>query len=377
MKPSKPVILTGVRANNNIHIGNYFGAILPIINMAKRRSDEYDINLFIPDLHSFTTPIDHSKLYDSILNNARVYTAAGLPLDNPSIHLYRQSRISAHSELAWILDCFTGFGEMSRMTQFKDKSRKFIDSKMPEDELTNEQKAWDTIHTNVSVGLFNYPVLMAADILLYGATYVPVGDDQTQHLEFTRDIAERMNRKFGERMYCKFVDLFIVPKPVIQQHQFFGKDQGLRIKDLVNPAKKMSKSDESGKGIIFLSDDPKSAHKKIMSATTDSIGKVQYDKENQPGVSNLLEILTLVRQDAGREVTLEQTANEYFGMDRYGDFKRIVADEVAEFLENFQNRLAAVDERAIEEKLTSSEKDMNVVANETLYRVQKAVGLRK
>ena len=374
---NKPVILTGVRANNNIHIGNYFGAILPIINMAKRRSDEYDINLFIPDLHSFTTPIDHSKLYDSILNNARVYTAAGLPLDNPSIHLYRQSRISAHSELAWILDCFTGFGEISRMTQFKDKSRKFIDSKMPEDELTNEQKAWDTIHTNVSVGLFNYPVLMAADILLYGATYVPVGDDQTQHLEFTRDIAERMNRKFGERMYCKFVDLFIVPKPVIQQHQFFGKDQGLRIKDLVNPAKKMSKSDESGKGIIFLSDDPKSAHKKIMSATTDSIGKVQYDKENQPGISNLLEILTLVRQDAGREVTLEQTTNEYFGMDRYGDFKRIVADEVAEFLENFQNRLAAVDERAIEKKLASSEKDMNVVANETLYRVQKAVGLRK
>ena len=366
---NKPVILTGVRANNNIHIGNYFGAILPIINMAKRRSDEYDINLFIPDLHSFTTPIDHSKLYGSILNNARVYTAAGLPLDNPSIHLYRQSRISAHSELAWILDCFTGFGEMSRMTQFKDKSRKFLDSKITKGEMSDEQRIWDTIDRNISVGLFNYPVLMAADILLYGATYVPVGDDQTQHLEFTRDIAERMNRKFG--------DLFIVPKPVIQQHQFFGKDQGLRIKDLVNPAKKMSKSDESGKGIIFLSDDPKSAHKKIMSATTDSIGKVQYDKENQPGISNLLEILTLVRQDAGREVTLEQTASEYFGMDRYGDFKRIVADEVAEFLENFQNRLAAVDEQAIEEKLASSEKDMNVVANETLYRVQKAVGLRK
>ena len=390
MKPSKPVILTGVRANNNIHIGNYFGAILPIINMAKRRSDEYDINLFIPDLHSFTTPIDHSKLYDSILNNARVYTAAGLPLDNPSIHLYRQSRISAHSELAWILDCFTGFGEMSRMTQFKDKSRKFIGNKMSEDTTVDHRNISEIIqsntsahllnspmlmalekvtYNNASVGLFNYPVLMAADILLYGATYVPVGDDQTQHLEFTRDIAERMNRKFG--------DLFIVPKPVIQQHQFFGKDQGLRIKDLVNPAKKMSKSDESGKGIIFLSDDPKSAHKKIMSATTDSIGKVQYDKENQPGISNLLEILTLVRQDAGREVTLEQTANEYFGMDRYGDFKRIVADEVAKFLENFQNRLAAVDERAIEEKLASSEKDMNVVANETLYRVQKAVGLRK
>ena len=369
MKPSKPVILTGVRANNDIHIGNYFGAILPIVDMAKRRSADFDINLFIPDLHSFTTPIDHGKLYDSILNNARIYTAAGLPLDNQAIHLYRQSRVPAHSELAWILDCFTGFGEMSRMTQFKDKSRKFIDSKIPEDELTNEQKAWDTIHTNVSVGLFNYPVLMAADILLYGATYVPVGDDQTQHLEFTRDIAERMNHKFG--------DLFVVPKPVAQQHQFFGKDQGLRIKDLMNPTKKMSKSDDSGKGVIFLGDDPEVAHKKIMSATTDSLGKVQYDRENQPGISNLLEILTLVRQDTGRDVSLEQTISEYAGMERYGDFKRIVADEVAEFLANFQARLAAVDEQAIERKLESSERDMNVVANETLHRVQTAVGLRR
>lgn len=350
MKSTKPVILTGVRANNDIHIGNYFGAILPIVYMAKRRSADYDINLFIPDLHSFTTPIDHSKLYDSILNNARIYTAAGLPLDNEAIHLYRQSRVPAHSELAWILDCFTGFGEMSRMTQFKDKS----------DKLHGDQ---------ISVGLFNYPVLMAADILLYGATYVPVGDDQTQHLEFTRDIAERMNRKFGE--------LFTVPKPVAEQHQFFGKDQGLRIKDLANPTKKMSKSDDTGKGVIFLGDNPRVAHKKIMSATTDSLGKVQYDRENQPGISNLLEILTLVRQDAGRDVTLEQTISEFTGMERYGDFKRIVADETAEFLANFQTRLSAVDEPAIEAKLESSEQAMNRIANQTLHRVQKAVGLRR
>ena len=390
MKPSKPVILTGVRANNDIHIGNYFGAILPIVDMAKRRSADYDINLFIPDLHSFTTPIDHSKLYDSILNNARIYTAAGLPLDNEAIHLYRQSRISAHSELAWILDCFTGFGEMSRMTQFKDKSRKFIGNKMSEGTTVDHRNISEIIlsntsahllnspmlmalekvtYNNASVGLFNYPVLMAADILLYGATYVPVGDDQTQHLEFTRDIAERMNRKFG--------DLFVVPKPVAQQHQFFGKDQGLRIKDLVNPTKKMSKSDDSGKGVIFLGDYPEAAHKKIMSATTDSLGKVQYDRENQPGISNLLEILTLVRQDAGKDVSLEQTISEYAGMERYGDFKRIVADEVAEFLTNFQARLAVVDEPAIERKLESSERDMNIVANETLHLVQKAVGLRR
>lgn len=394
MKPSKPVILTGVRANNDIHIGNYFGAILPIVDMAKRRSADFDINLFIPDLHSFTTPIDHSKLYDSILNNARIYTAAGLPLDNPAIHLYRQSRVPAHSELAWILDCFTGFGEMSRMTQFKDKAAISMKVDALRDKLlTTMQNAIKTGNTNngklvartpeieldelfnkllnirSSVGLFNYPVLMAADILLYSASYVPVGDDQTQHLEFTRDIAERMNRKFG--------DLFVVPKPVVQQHQFFGKDQGLRIKDLANPAKKMSKSDDSGKGVIFLGDEPQIAHKKIMSATTDSLGKVQYDRENQPGISNLLEILTLVRQDAGRDVSLEQTISQYAGMERYGDFKRIVADEVAGFLANFQARLAAVDEQAIEDKLESSERDMNIVANETLHRVQTAVGLRR
>ena len=387
---TKPVILTGIRANNDLHIGNYFGAMLPIIDMARRRSSEYTINLFIPDLHSFTTPIDHDQLFDSIMNNARVYTAAGLPLDDEAIQLYRQSYVPAHSELTWILDCFTGFGEMRRMTQFKEKIK--VDP-VRADFLTVAKNAIASDHTNnkglvartakmeleelfskllhvqSSVGLFNYPVLMAADILLYGANYVPVGDDQTQHLEFTRDIAERMNRKFG--------NLFVVPKPVAQQHQFFGNDQGLRIKDLMNPTKKMSKSDDSGKGVIFLGDEPEAAHKKIMSATTDSLGKVQYDRENQPGISNLLEILTLVRQDAGRDVTLEQTISEFTGMERYGDFKRIVADEVAEFLANFQARLAAVDELAIEDKLESSERDMNVVANETLHRVQTAVGLRR
>jgi len=173
---SKPVILTGIRANNDLHIGNYFGALLPIIDMAKTRSAEFDVNMFIPDLHSFTTPIDHAMLHDSIMNNARVFAAAGLPLDNDSIHLYRQSYVPAHSELTVILNSFVGFGEMSRMTQFKDKS-----SSLGAD--------------RVSVGLFDYPVLMAADILLYNAKYVPVGEDQTQHLEITRDIAERIEQQ--------------------------------------------------------------------------------------------------------------------------------------------------------------------------------------
>ena len=347
---TKPVILTGVRANNDLHIGNYFGAILPIIDMARRRSAEYTVNLFIPDLHSFTTPIDHNQLFDSIMNNARVYAAAGLPLDDDTIQLYRQSYVSAHSELTIILNNFVGFGEMERMTQFKDKSAK----------LSNDR---------VSVGLFDYPVLMASDILLYNAMYVPVGDDQTQHLEITRDIAERMNHKFGE--------LFTVPEPVAKQHQFFGKDQGLRIKDLQNPTKKMSKSDETGKGVIFLSDTPDAARKKIMSAATDSLGRVHYDKDAQPGISNLLEILTLVRQANGRVVSLRQTVDEFTGLERYGEFKKIVADEMAEFLADFQARLAQVDNDVILRKLKSSEITASQTASQTLLRVQKAVGLRR
>lgn len=342
---SKPVILTGIRANNDLHIGNYFGAMLPIIDMAVHRADEFDINLFIPDLHSFTTPIDHSQLYESIMHNACVYAAAGLPLDHDSIHLYRQSHVPAHSELTVLLNNFVGFGEMERMTQFKDRTTK----------LSNDR---------VSVGLFDYPVLMASDILLYGTQYVPVGDDQTQHLEITRDIAERMNSKFGE--------LFVVPEPVKKQHEFFGKDQGLRIKDLLDPTKKMSKSDDTGKGVIFLSDDPEIARKKIMGATTDDRASVNYDKVNQPGISNLIDILALLRG-----ATPEKVETEYKGMDRYGDFKKIVADEMAVFLTDFQARLASVDDTAVLAKLESSERAMNEVASATLLHVQKAVGLRK
>lgn len=342
---TKPVILTGIRANNDLHIGNYFGAMLPLIDMAKHHSDEYDVNLFIPDLHSFTTPIDHSTLFASIMNNARVYAAAGLPLDNNSIHLYRQSYVPAHSELTVLLNNFTGFGEMARMTQFKDKSAKLGDSQ-------------------VSVGLFDYPVLMACDILLYNTSYVPVGDDQTQHLEITRDLAERINNRFG--------DIFTVPEPVKKQHEFFGKDQGLRIKDLVDPTKKMSKSDETGKGVIFLNDTPDATRKKIMSATTDDKASVNYNKDTQPGIANLIDILALLRGMDPHDV-----AAEYQGMDRYGEFKKIVADEMVAFLTNFQDNLQNVDDSKILVKLEASERAMNIVANATLLRVQKAVGLRQ
>lgn len=371
---TKPVILTGLRANNDLHIGNYFGAMLPIIDMAKSRSADYQVNMFIPDLHSFTTPIDHSQLQGQIMNNAKLFVAAGLPLDNDNIYLYRQSYVPAHSELAWVLDCFTGFGEMSRMTQFKDKSASLgnsaydsakIDSSS-DSALVSEMAALESSVASsqrVSLGLFNYPVLMAADILLYGARYVPVGDDQTQHLEFTRDIAARMNNRFGE--------LFTVPEPVKKQHEFFGKDQGLRIMDLVNPTKKMSKSDETGKGVIFLGDDPAAAAKKIMSATTDDKASVQYDSAKQPGISNLLDILALLR---GKPVL--EVAAEFEGLDRYGDFKKVVAGELSQFLADFQARLTQVDTVALTTKLETSERTMNEQANATLYRAQQAVGLR-
>lgn len=353
---SKQVILTGIRANNDLHIGNYFGALLPLIDMAQKRSDEYQVNLFVPDLHSFTTPINHRLLYDQIAHNIKLFVAAGLPLDNDSIHIYRQSHVSAHSELTWILDCFTGFGEMSRMTQFKDKSAKLADS------AENDSN-------RISVGLFNYPVLMAADILLYNATYIPVGDDQTQHLEYTRDIAERMNNKFSD-VFPK--GLFTIPAAVPEQHAFFGKEQGLRIKDLQDPTKKMSKSDELGKGIIFLGDDPDEAAKKVMSATTDSEGVIHFDPIKQPGIANLLQISALLQQRS-----IEEIAALWEGKTSYGEFKKTVSEQVRAFLASFQTKLTQVDTAAIDTKLADSEKKMRAVANETLLRAQQAVGLRQ
>jgi tryptophanyl-tRNA synthetase len=342
---TKPVILTGLRANNDLHIGNYFGALLPLIDMTKNKSADYEVNLFVPDLHSFTTPIDHSQLRDQIMHNLRLFVAAGLPLDNASVHIYRQSYVTAHSELTWILDCFTGFGEMGRMTQFKDKSAK----------LTNDR---------VSVGLFNYPVLMAADILLYNASYVPVGDDQSQHLEFTRDLALRMNTQFKR-------ELFTIPKSVSEQHKFFGNDQGLRIKDLTDPAKKMSKSDEAGRGVIFLGDEPAVAAKKIMSATTDNEANIIFNPEKQPGISNLLQISALLAHEP-----VQTTSASYQGQTSYGDLKQRVAEQVQTFLINFQKKLAAVDDAALLAKLESDEAHVSAIAQKTLRSVQQAVGLR-
>ena len=340
---SKEVILTGIRSNEEPTLGNYLGAFVPMVAMQQRYAGEYQINMFVPDLHSFTTPVDHHSLYAHTLQNIKYFIAAGLDIDNPDTFLYRQSYIPAHSEMTWILDCFTYVGEMQRMIQFKDKS--------------SEPGA------SVTMGLMNYPVLMAADILLYNARYVPVGEDQFQHLEITRDIAERINNKFGEP--------FTVPVATADQMKFLQRDNGLRVRNLTDPAKKMSKSSTDEKSKILLSDEPSVAAKKIMSATTDSLGEVHFDWENQPGVTNLLQLLALLTERDQAHVNAE-----WEGTTRYGDLKNAVAEAVQDFLATFQTRLANISDDDVMAKLTANEAAMSAVANDTLLRVQKAVGLR-
>ncbi len=339
---SKEVILTGIRSNEEPTLGNYLGAFVPMVQLQQHYAGHYQLNMFVPDLHSFTTPIDHTTLYENTLTNLKYFIAAGLDITDEHTFLYRQSFIPAHSELTWILDCFTGFGEMSRMTQFKEKSA-------------------DT--NNVTVGLFNYPVLMAADILLYNARWVPVGEDQFQHLEITRDIALRMNHKFGE--------LFTVPEPTAKQTAFIQRDTGLRIRSLTNPEKKMSKSSNDQKSKINLADTPAQARKKIMAATTDSLGVINFDWQRQPGITNLLQLLAILTNRPQAEVNAE-----WVGQTQYGPLKRAVAEAVATFLTDFQARLADISDETLLATLERSERAMNEVASITLLRVQKAVGLR-
>ena len=338
-------ILTGVRANEEPTIGNFLGAYLPMINLSHEHASDANINMFVPDLHSFTTPIDHSKFYAQIIKGIKYYIAAGLDVDNPNIHIYRQSRVPAHCELAWILDCFTPFGEASRMTQFKEKSEEHKES--------------------VTVGLFNYPVLMAADILLYDAKYIPLGEDQFQHLELARNIAIRMNNKFDQ-------ELFTLPASEAEQVKFMHLEKGLRIRSLTDPTKKMSKSSTNEKSKISLSDDPKVAAKKIMSATTDSEGIIRFDMINQPGISNLMAIEALFTHR-----DLQDVIADYAGQTRYGDLKTKVADTVSHFLADFQEKVAQISDGDAERILEQGEAYANEVADKKLHQVQKALGLRK
>lgn len=377
---SKEVVLTGLRSNSEFHLGNYLGGILPVISMQQQRAGQYQVNMFVPDLHSFTTPIEHGQLYRQTIDNLKVFVAAGLDIEHPDTYIYRQSFIPAHSELTWILDCFTGFGELERMTQFKEKINLFDAEEAIEDLLKinpgmdpkadhvipvlNELRKMEKERRHAATaGLFNYPVLMAADILLYNARYVPVGDDQKQHLELTRDLAQRINQKFGE--------IFTVPERWQKQLEFNALDRGVRIRSLRQPNNKMSKSVSDPSGTILLSDDPMVAHNKIMKAETDNKGMIRYDFKLQPGISNLLQILALLTNES------QETVNkEWEGKSSYGDLKKATAAAVESFLLTFQPKLELVDETRVLKKLAEDEKAMNEVANATLHKVQKAVGLR-
>ena len=333
-------ILTGIRSNSVLTLGNYLGALLPMVRLANKHSKDSNINIFVPDLHSIISDVD-GDLRENIIRTIKYYLAAGLEI-NENVHIYRQSYVPAHSELCWILNCVATMGETSRMIQYKEKSKG---------------------QESCNVGIFDYPILMAADILLYDATYVPIGEDQFQHIELTRNLAMRFNHKFGE--------IFTVPAKTSDQIAFMGVNEGIRIRDLLNPEKKMSKSTKAENSKIMLDDEPAKAAKKIMSATTDSLGKVKFDMFNQPGVSNLLQIESLVTG-----VPLQDVISTWAGETRYGDLKKKVAESVSGMLTVFQEKLAAISDEQVYELLEQGEKYANKVANAKLLETQEAFHLR-
>ena len=333
-------ILTGIRSNSVLTLGNYLGALLPMVRLANKYSRDCQVNIFVPDLHSIISEVD-GDLQENIIRTIKYYLAAGLEL-NENVHIYRQSHVPAHSELCWILNCVATMGETSRMIQYKEKS-----------------KGQETCN----VGIFDYPILMAADILLYDAEYIPLGEDQFQHIELTRNIAMRFNNRFGE--------IFTIPRKTADQVKFMGMQDGIRIRDLITPEKKMSKSTKSENSKIMLDDAPEKAAKKIMSATTDSLGVVKFDMWNQPGISNLLQIEALVT-----DTPLQDVIATWAGETRYGELKHKVAESVSEMLTIFQAKLAQISDEEVYSLLESGEKYANSVANQKLHEVQTAFGLR-
>jgi len=316
---------------DSLQIGNYIGALLQWRDL----QDEYDAFFSVVDLHALTQPGDPAERREKTRRTAAQYIAAGIEPSRST--LYVQSHVPAHAELQWVLSTLTGFGEAGRMTQFKDKSARY-----------------GTDATNV--GLFTYPVLMAADILLYQTDVVPVGDDQKQHIELTRDLAERFNQRFGET--------FTVPKPVIRR-------ETARIYDLQNPTSKMSKSAESDAGVLWLLDDPKVSAKKIMRAVTDSEGAVRFDRDEKPGVSNLLVIYSAL---TGRDIT--SIEDEYAGRG-YGDFKKGLAEAVVNEFEPVRTRaLELLDDPAeLDRVLAVNAGKAASVAEKTLTEVYDRIGL--
>ena len=321
-------ILSGIKPTGQLTLGNYIGAIK---NFA-RVQNEGEAFLFIADLHALTLPIEAEDLRKNSRDIAAYYLAAGLDPEKATIFL--QSDVHAHSELAIILQNYLYMGELSRMTQFKDKS-----AKMKEEAI--------------GLGLFAYPVLMAADIVIYDSKRIPVGEDQTQHVELARDLVKRFNNRYG--------DVLVMPKAEVAK-------VGKRIMSLSDPTKKMSKSDP--KGDIYLSDDINVMRKKIMSAVTDMEAHVHYDPEKQPGISNLMTIMSALT-----DKSFEDIEKEFEGKG-YGDFKRAVSDCVVAEMEPYKARYEEIIKSGLVDKvLEDGAARASKIANATLARVQKAVGL--
>ncbi len=321
-------ILTGIKPTGQLTLGNY----IAVLKNLPKQMEQGELFYFIADLHALTLPIDPEVLRQNSIDLAAFYLAAGL--DPNKATLFLQSDVSAHAELNAIMQNYLYMGELSRMTQFKDKSSKMKESA-------------------IGLGLFAYPVLMACDIILYDANVVPVGEDQIQHVELTRDLVNRFNNRYG--------DVLTMPKYEVRK-------VGARIMSLSDPTVKMSKSDP--KGDVFLKDDLAVIRKKIMSAVTDSGSEVKYDPENKPGISNLLTIYAALK-----EMSIEEAEKQFEGF-RYGDFKKAVADAVIAELEPFQNRYKEIiANKEYEKVLQEGAQKAALVANQTLKRVQRAVGL--
>jgi len=328
MLNGKKSLFSGMQATGTLHLGNYLGALKNWLEF----EDEYECFYCVVDMHSITVRQDPAELRKKARNLLTLYIAAGLdPVKNC---IYYQSHVSAHAELAWILNCFTYMGELNRMTQYKDKAAKHSQ--------------------NINAGLFTYPVLMAADILLFQSDIVPVGDDQKQHIELTRDIAQRFNNIYGE--------VFTIPEPYI-------KKTGARIMSLQEPTKKMSKSDENPNASIFLLDDTDTIIRKFKRAVTDSDNQIRYSKD-KPGISNLIEIYCIA---SGKSI--EETEKEFEGKG-YGEFKLAVGEAVADMLKPVQERFAELskDKAYIDSVIKTNAEKAEYYANKTLRKVQKKIG---
>jgi len=323
-------VLSGIKPTGNLTLGNYIGALMHF----KDYQDENEPFIFIADLHALTLPIDPQFLRDNTRDIVAFYIASGLDPEKTTIFL--QSDVSAHAELNAIVQNYLYMGELSRMTQFKEKSAKMNDSA-------------------IGLGLFAYPVLMAADIILYDADMVPVGEDQRQHVELCHDLVHRFNERYQR-------EVFNMPNAVTPK-------TGARIMSLSDPTRKMSKSDP--KGDIFLKDDLNVMRKKIMSAVTDMGDSIVYDVKNKPGISNLMTIYAALEG-----ISIEQVQEMFKDCHRYGDFKKAVADVVIKHMEPFQAKYKEVlASGKIDEILTEGARRASIVANKTLLRAKKAVGL--